>query len=220
MKMKLFLFFGATLLLSFFNISAYAENADIPTIPNTGQKEENFIPKNWKMLKKVQGDMNKDNLTDTALVIENNDGNRILLLLFGKNKSFKLSVSSANTVLCRQCGGVLGDPFMDIKIDKGVLIIDHYGGSRDRWGFTHRFRFQNNNWYLIGEDKFSGDNLTLESKTYSINYLTGDVIIEKSLEEKLIKRKTSKIKIKKLIKLSDFDINHLSEQDISEEIKI
>ena len=39
---------------------------------------QSFIPKNWKVLSKVQGDLNGDKLTDLALIIENTDPKNIV----------------------------------------------------------------------------------------------------------------------------------------------
>jgi len=44
----------------------------------------------------------------------------------------------------------MGDPFQKIDIIRNCIVIDHFGGSREKWNYTHRYRFQNDNFYLIG----------------------------------------------------------------------
>ena len=73
---------------------------------------QSFIPKNWKVLSKVQGDLNGDKQTDLALIIENtdpknivtNDGlgnpqlnlnNRKLLILFKTPQGYRLVASNS-----------------------------------------------------------------------------------------------------------------------------
>ena len=225
MKKKTLTTFLTLLILNFSTVLVYADNLNV-SIPSRGKKIEDFIPYDWKLTEKAKGDLNKDKLDDMVIVIEDKEGKRLLLVLFqNKDRSLKLSVES-NAVLCHQCGGLLGDPFTfmkpdALKINKGVIVIRHYGGSRDRWGFTHRFSFKQNEWYLIGEDILIADNLTLESKTSSANFLTGDVIVEKFGQgNKLLKRLKLKVKKAKLLKLSEFNIDSYLKKDISEKIKI
>lgn len=45
---------------------------------NTKADYQSFIPKNWKVLSKVQGDLNGDKQTDLALIIENTDPKNIV----------------------------------------------------------------------------------------------------------------------------------------------
>jgi len=44
----------------------------------------------------------------------------------------------------------MGDPFEDVRIERGSIVIDHFGGSREKWNYTHRFRFQKGGFELIG----------------------------------------------------------------------
>ena len=65
-----------------------------------------------------------------------------------------------------------------MKIVKGVLVVNHYGGSRDRWRLKHTYRYQDNDWYLIGRTKNVVDTLTGESHKKDENLNTGKVIVE------------------------------------------
>ena len=51
---------------------------EYPTdFPEQGNKMEDFVPKHWSAIMKVDGDLNKDGLTDTALIVEQENPNNI-----------------------------------------------------------------------------------------------------------------------------------------------
>lgn len=45
---------------------------------------------------------------------------------------------------------MMGDPFEGISIERSCIVIHHFGGSRQKWTYTHRFRYQNGDFQLIG----------------------------------------------------------------------
>ena len=86
-------------------------------------------------------------------------------------------------------------------IDKNILIVSHYGGSAWRWSITDKFRFQDNDWYLIGETKNSYwvvercDKLNGFAGTdyEDVNFVTGDFEIKKISQDcKLLENKKGK----------------------------
>ncbi len=183
-------------------------------IKTSGKSLNDFIPKDWKVICKAEGDLNKDKLIDIAVVIEytvkhnsNNDEEwfgqpRILFIVFKqKNGSYKLSIQSSKIVMRSDEGGVFGDPFDGIKFSRGSIVVSSYGGSAWRWGFTSRYRFQNNGWYLIGETELSENIHTGESETIDTNCITGDQIIttiDKKGNRKIVTRNIGRQKLKKL----------------------
>lgn len=44
---------------------------------------------------------------------------------------------------------MMEDPYGEITIEKGILSISQNGGSSWKWGFTDKYRFQNNKFELI-----------------------------------------------------------------------
>lgn len=194
---------------------------------------KSFIPKDYDTLYGgfVKGDLNRDGIEDVVLAIfnkkenediENNDPDsvppRLLIILFGNQQGdYTESVTSSGALLCKSCGGVFGDPFSSIEIKNNVLIISHYGGSSDRWSITDKFRYQNNNWYLIGETKYSYSDLTnceklkeFASSDYNDeNFVTGEFEIKKVSEDcKLLENKKGKKAVQPLITLSNFNIDN------------
>ena len=104
-----------------------------------------FVPSGYKIMKQETGDLNKDGIPDAVLVlidkkeekekIDAEDVPRLLVITFGvQGGGYALSAVSEDAILCKTCGGVFGDPFADLKIVRGTIVIDHYGGSSDRWG--------------------------------------------------------------------------------------
>ena len=177
---------------------------DIPNFqlvdPRIG-KEINFIPQGWRIINKAEGDLNGDNLSDIALVAEdqNNatkndldycDNNeercscfdkncpRDLLILFKQEDgSYDLSEKSDKAILLSKEGGVFGDPLDNISIDNGILTINFYGGSSWRWSKVYKFRYQDDGWYLIGktEHRFHTGCLYQVFENNDYNYSTGYV---------------------------------------------
>lgn len=185
-------------------------------IKSSGNSLEDFIPKDWKLISKVQGDLNKDKLKDIAAVIEysgeyvDNDYTefgqpRIFFVIFQKKDgTYKLSVQSDHLIMKAKEGGVYGDPFEGMEYRRGTVVVSLYGGSNWRWGYTYIFRFQNKDWYLIGKTEVSEYTLTGESTTVDINCLTSKKIttsIDKNGKKKIETQKVRKKKLEKLIEI-------------------
>lgn len=186
---------------------------------------DSLIPCGWSILEdfdgelvKAEGDLNKDGITDIAVVIESTEEDeeappRALLIAFGNNDgTYTLSIISDKVILKRDEGGTWGDPFESLSIDRGSVLVSDYGGSNWRWYNKYRFRFQDDDWYLIGATTgsyYSAETTRDHADEEDINLLTGDYILRTTDENgkvKIIKGNRGK---KKLIKLSDFNIEDM-----------
>ena len=117
-----------------------------------------FVPKGYTVLHQNNGDLNKDGRPDYALVLkQDNEDNSadelkrpLLLLVRQENGKLAQAARNDNVVLCRQCGGVFGDPFAGIVIKNGYFSVEHYGGSSWRWTriITFRYNAADKRWYL------------------------------------------------------------------------
>lgn len=182
-----------------------------------------LIPAGWHILEhtepvKAEGDLNKDGIQDLAIVIEKTqeeyDATRSLLIAFGnKDHTFSLSTIADKVILGAQEGGGWGDPFDGIIIDRGSVVVSDFGGSSQRWYDKYRFRFQENDWYLIGVSMGwnhsikEGTEMAFDEEDY--NLLTGDYIFNKTNEngeEKITRGNRGK---KKLVKLGEFNIDDM-----------
>jgi len=117
------------------------ENNSSSEANNHVKEIKDFIPENWKVVQQVNGDLNKDNVEDVAIVIQNTDKNNIILnkemgvdtldknprtliILFkdASTNGYKLAVQNNSFILSHE-EPEMSDPFSNIVIEKGVLKI-------------------------------------------------------------------------------------------------
>lgn len=186
MKTIFFLLFFSINLIVFFQ-----------EIPKNGNSILSFVPDNWKIFKQAEGDLNKDKKNDFVLIIEETNSENILkneglgspeinlnprwlLILFKTEKGFELK--EINKTFLPTEGSeespCLADPLMDggIQIQNGVLMISlHYWLSCGSWytgSNTYTFRFQKNEFELIGFDNEEFHRASGEMTSVSINFST------------------------------------------------
>ncbi|HTI92361.1 MAG TPA: hypothetical protein VL727_17320 [Puia sp.] len=121
----------------------------------------NLVPKGYSVLDTASGDLNLDSLPDMILILHRTDeaasnsdlttSQRPLLILTGQpDHSLKLATQNNNAVLCRQCGGQMGDPYQRTVIKKGYFSLEFYGGAAERWEeiITFKYAPTDSTWYL------------------------------------------------------------------------
>ncbi|MCF3109622.1 hypothetical protein LL912_12650 [Niabella sp. CC-SYL272] len=170
-----------------------------PTIKKKATTVEGFVPQGWKIAYTAKGDLNKDAISDVAIIIQNTNPEnlvknerlgsdtldlnpRMLLVLFkgadkvytlaAKNESFIPSPDDAESTC-------LADPLSEtgaIHIEKGVLKLSYqYWLSCGSYGVTntdYTFRFQNEKFELIGYDCKSFSRASGEESSTSVNFST------------------------------------------------
>lgn len=198
------------------------------SINKTGKDIYELIPKGWHILEKVkgvpekvEGDLNEDGVSDIAAIIEEdshgeNSPARAIIIAFGtQEKTYTLSINSGKAVLKSDEGGVFGDPFESLSINRGSILLTFYGGSNWRWYSRYRFRFQDNGWYLIGAtlgSYFTGTTTEDNADEEDYNLLTGDYTIKKADEKgNMMTTKGNRGK-KELVNLKDFVANSEKKQ--------
>jgi hypothetical protein len=113
-------------------------------------------PENSSKLKGITNDLNGDGQTDYLKVItttEDNDGlgfKRQLVVYSGEGADLDAWYTADDVILSTEHGGMMGDPLAGVEIENGIIVVNHFGGSRQKWNYTHRFRWQNNDFQLIG----------------------------------------------------------------------
>jgi hypothetical protein len=185
-------FLAAAILLAAFCALTSAQEIKRPPlqVPESADAAAKFVPRGWRLEPETlkEADLNGDGRPDAAFVISNggdaNDSTVVkhvlVLALRGGDGKLHVSVVNDAAVLDGDEGGVFGDPFQGLSVARGVVAIQHYGGSRDRWSFTHKYRFQNGEWELIGLEVGSTDTLDLEHyDDQDINLSTGLVNAKK-----------------------------------------
>ena len=169
---------------------------EYPTdFPEQGNKIEDFVPKHWSAIMKVDGDLNKDGLTDTALIVEQENPNNIsiteyndtlntnpraLLVLFKQeNGTYKLAAKNDKGFIepPKENSSLL-DPLGegDINIKNNTLRLKfQYFFSAGSWYITnveYVFRYQNSHFELIGVETNSFHRATGEETIVSFNLST------------------------------------------------
>ena len=219
--MKNLITIGLFLLTQFYSFG----QPETINLKESGDSIENLIPKNWKVLSMAKGDLNKDGIEDLAFVIENTDTNnihhdeegfgrdsinlnpRILGIYFRNNSGVLVKQLQSDSFIILQDSPTMDEPFDGIKILKnGVLTIDfHFWFSAGSWSMsnhTYKFRFQKNNFELIGYESSERHRGTGETTDYSINFsirkmhITNLTIDENDTE--VIKEESKTFKIDKL----------------------
>ena len=176
---------------------------EYPTdFPEQGNKMEDFVPKHWSAIMKVDGDLNKDGLADTALIVEQENPNNIsiteyndtlntnpraLLVLFKQeNGTYKLAAKNDRGFI--EPSKTEEDPSLldplgegDINIKNNTLRLKfQYFYSAGSWSITnveYVFRFQNSHFELIGVETNSFDRSTGEETIESFNLSTNKLEI-------------------------------------------
>jgi len=123
--------------------------------------QELSIPNGYEILTEKIGDLDKDGINEKVVVYNTLDSTvsgtvREIQILKSSNGIWIEWKKSRSAVLKSEEGGTMGDPFEEVEIRDGILIISHSGGTSWRWGYTDKYRFQNNEFELIGHRNVFG----------------------------------------------------------------
>jgi len=134
----------------------YIEGKDVPADLRP------FITANTKLLAFVSADLNGDDKADYVFILEKQkknatdedmeQGQRPLHIAIRQaDGKLKLTKTNDKIVLCSTCGGMMGDPFADLKAGKKSFTVSHYGGSAWRWANEYQFNYsrKDDTWQLV-----------------------------------------------------------------------
>ncbi|WP_260260718.1 hypothetical protein [Vibrio intestinalis] len=132
------------------------------------------------VLEEVYGDLDRDGIDEKVVILDSGlmgDFGTLRSILIYKNTDdgWQLMHYSDKAVLPSLHGGIMGDPFNGLSIERGALVIRHFGGSMQKWNYVHRFRLEENQWRLIGATINYGI-LQCEYFEFDYNLLTGNAI--------------------------------------------
>ena len=136
-----------------------AYNEDIKDLPPSLAQ---YVPEGYTALHTTSGHLDLDQYDDMIMVLKKNGEDtssnvvdhpekRPLFILLGQSdNTYRLAARNDNAVYCIDCGGMMGDPFMQVVIKNGYFSIEHYGGSAWRWTRTITFKYSRDDkyWYL------------------------------------------------------------------------
>lgn len=140
--------------------STYSQNKVLPP------EARSFVKKGFEVLDYVIGDLNGDKHEDAILILnmigedtafDTDQIRPLLILLRQPNGKLKLEKQNDHMVMCRQCGGVFGDPYESTTIENGGFTLSFYGGSNWRWSYQYVFNYEaaSKNWALRKETQTS-----------------------------------------------------------------
>lgn len=182
------IFFISALLIS---INIYAQSTIVPDELNP------YIMPGYVVLDVVKGDLNRDKLDDYLLVLKTAgedsisfdnpdwDAHRPLLLIIRQaNGTLRMAAMNNELILCKHCGGVMGDPYQGLTVKPGEFTADFYGGSSWRWGegFTFKYDAAKKNWFLQTHKSTSfqsGDPDNTTTASVITRTEIGDISLEK-----------------------------------------
>jgi hypothetical protein len=151
-----------------------------------------FVPKDHEALDFAAGDLDADGRADAVLILkgphevqerDDMDTQRPLLLLIRQpDGRLKQERRTDRLVYCRTCGGMMGDPYMDVVAGKGSFTVSHYGGSGSRWGIDYTFAYDRakKDWFLDREKSttFHASDLDTREESTLTREQLGDFPIE------------------------------------------
>lgn len=164
--------------------------------------QEQLQPAGSTVIETVDGDLDGDKIPEKVIVYNTKDttdmGNiREIQILKKVNGKWTILEKSKNAVMESRAGGMMGDPYGETKIEKGILIISQNGGSSWKWDVTDKYRYQNGHFELIGTSSTSGrpgdywKDIDFNLSTGQLNYskeVENTAEYGKSLKETYIKK--------------------------------
>lgn len=143
--------------------SAAIEIADTSVSVNkdaTVSELKSFVDDGATVLASQRGDLNGDGVQDVVLVLDHpkssddqlGEGAHRSLLLLIRDDAGQLSKAKQNDAIvpCAKCGGIAGDPFGYVRVEKGAFMVLVEGGSRERWSDEYVFGYsgEEQDWLL------------------------------------------------------------------------
>src|SRR6478735_5349024 len=204
---------AALLLLPPFSFGQEPARIEKSRIPAEAGSIQTFVPAGWKIEEQVTGDLNGDSVPDYAVkLVEDKpakdsddvatERQRALVILLQQQGGKLSRAAVADRLLqCTRCGGSfygVSESPANVKIEKGVIVVDQDHGSRNLTNTYYRFRYDpgSRQFVLIGFDYADADRATAQVISESINYLTGVRTVFRSKGNRDVKS-SSKIPVKK-----------------------
>lgn len=170
-------------------------------------------PKTFKALQTKDGDLDKDGIPERVVVYNTpkmtDMGTQRQIYIYKKqNTQWVLWQTIIGAVLPSKHGGMMGNPFEGMSIINHCIVLYHAGGSRERWHYTHKFRYQNNQFQLIGAT--TNVNMPCNSIiSFDYNLSNGKMIYKKETaycqkENTVILKKEYTVKPKQLPTMTGF----------------
>lgn len=147
------------------------------------------LPVNYTVVDTVTGDLDKDGVKELVVAYDTDKESeelegviRDLIIYKKENDHWIRWKQSTQALMGSRDGGMMGDPYEMMEIKNGILLISQAGGSSWKWGRTDKYRFQNNEFYLIGFSNNYGKPCEYWEDV-DFNVTTGKLVIKKEYED-------------------------------------
>ena len=145
-----------------------------------------FTPAYWTVRDSVFGDLDGVQGDEAVMIYKTpmpaEMGVASCLAVFRKTDGqWALWHQTPAPLLGDQNGGMMGDPYDGVAISRRCIVVNHFGGSRQKWHYTHRYRFQNGDWYLVGATVNFGAPCDYRMQL-DYNLSTGDAVVTRTTE--------------------------------------
>ncbi|MGN7757832.1 hypothetical protein ACTJIV_10145 [Chryseobacterium sp. 22532] len=123
------------------------------------QKE--LQPAGSEIIDTVEGDLDGDKIPERVVIYTTADEGELgkireIQIQKRSGGTWMILSKSRNAILESAGGGMMGDPYQETTIEKGILNITQAGGSSWKWSYTDKYRFQNGHFELIGHSSTYG----------------------------------------------------------------
>ncbi len=168
--------------------SGTSTSAEMPANPaETAVSDSITPPADFKILGSAKGDLDNDGKAEQVVVYDTpredefTGAERELHIFRLKDGKWELWNKFLGAVLGSQQGG-MSEPFQSVGVENGCVVLTHFGGSRGKWGYTHHFRFQNNEWQLIRATTNEGTPCEFY-EDFDYDLTTGKITYKKTTED-------------------------------------
>lgn len=146
------------------------------------------VPENYVMIDSVSGDLDNDGINELVVAYNTKAEEdfyesipRELYIYKMQAGTWTVWKTSQQALYGSRDGGMMGDPFDNIDIKNGILLISQAGGSSWKWGHTDKYRYQDGEFYLIGYSSMAGKLCEYWTEV-DFNLSTGKMIVKKEYE--------------------------------------
>jgi hypothetical protein len=147
------------------------------------------IPPNYSVIDSAIGDLDKDGIDELVVAYNTKSKDdeiskgvpREMIIYKKTNTRWTVWQKSMQALYGSRDGGMMGDPFGDISIEKGVLNIYQDGGSSWKWSHTDKYRYDGKAFRLIGYVSNNGKPCEYWMNV-DFNLVTGKIIMKKEFE--------------------------------------
>ncbi len=133
-----------------------------------------FIPNGYVVMDTAQGDLNQDQKGDLLLALKRKDESKtaeaegeaptrpLILLLRQNDNTWKQALRNDKILPCLLCGGMMGDPYQRLVVNRGFFTVESMGGSREVWQryITFKYVSTEQKWVLHRLDEEWHDRIT------------------------------------------------------------